>query len=236
MRQPLQTMRLFGILILGVCCTRAEAAPARYPVMAPLAQYSMPDRAAEIALARSAAPVEIARHAQVLVLGKHGYEKAVAGHDGFTCLVVRSWDLRFNDPEFWNPKIRSPQCFNAAAARSVLPRYLERTRWVLAGDSIANMRARSRTKRSARGSGKPAPGSMCYMMSEGGYLNDIVRGPWRPHVMIYVAGMPAAKWGANLAGSPVFADSTSYKPTTIFMVAVPRWSNGVSATGQTPGD
>ncbi len=236
MRQPLQAMRLMGALILGVSCATVEAAPARYPDMAPVARYRMPDRAAEVALARSAAPAAISRRAQVLVLGRHGYQTAVAGHNGFTCLVIRSWDLRFNDPEFWNPKIRSPQCFNAAAARSVLPRYLERTRWVLAGDSIASMRARSRTERTVRGSGKPAPGSMCYMMSEGGYLNDIVRGPWRPHVMMYVADMPAAKWGANLAGSPVFADSTSYEPITIFMVVVPRWSNGASAGGKTPGD
>ena len=31
---------------------------------------------------------------------------------------------------------------------------------------------------------------MRHMMSAGGYLNDIVRGPWRPHVMIGIADTP----------------------------------------------
>jgi hypothetical protein len=37
-----------------------------------------------------------------------------------------------NDPDFWNPKFRAPICFNPAAARTVLPAYLERTKWALA--------------------------------------------------------------------------------------------------------
>ena len=76
---------------------------------------------------------------------------------------------------------------------------------------------------------------MRHMMSAGGYLNDIVRGPWRPHVMIGIADTPAARWRANLAGSAVFADSTRYKPIALFRVVMPRWSNGVPAGGKPPG-
>jgi len=44
-----------------------------YSNMAPLHQYLMPDRQAEISLARSAAPAAISDHATVLVLARHGY-------------------------------------------------------------------------------------------------------------------------------------------------------------------
>ena len=219
----------FGLLILLAASTSSIASAATYPAMAPLAQYDTVSQAAEIALARSAAPASISNSARILVLGKHGYETAAKGGrgdkggNGFVCLVERSWDLNFNDPEFWNPKIRSPQCFNAAGARSILPRYLERTRWVLAGESIAEMRAHA-------ASGKqrlvPAPGSVCYMMSKQGYLNDSVAGPWHPHVMFFGLHAKPAAWGANLPGSPVMADDTSYSPTTIFMVVVQKWSDG----------
>jgi hypothetical protein len=49
------------------------------PNMAPVDQYLMGDREAEIALARSAAPESISRDAEILVLGRHGYETAVKG-------------------------------------------------------------------------------------------------------------------------------------------------------------
>lgn len=211
-----------GLLVFCAMATLPAASAAAYPSMAPIAQYDIPDQAAEIALARSAAPAAISGGAQILVLGKRGYESAVKGGNGFVCLVGRSWDQAFDNPEFWNPKIRSPECFNAAGARSILPRYLERTRWVLAGDSVVEMRARAASgKRLA-----PDPGSLCYMMSKQGYLNDSVAGPWHPHVMFFGLDTKPAEWGANLPGSPVRADSTSYSPVTIFMVIVQKWSDG----------
>jgi hypothetical protein len=77
----------------------------------------MTDQGAEIALARSAAPESISRDAEVLVLGRHGFDAAVKGKNGFGCIVERSW-ASAPDPDFWNPKVRTPICFNAAAARS----------------------------------------------------------------------------------------------------------------------
>ena len=91
-----------------------------YPSMAPLDQYLMPDREAEIALARSAAPDSISGEAEVLVLGKAGYETAVQGKNGFVCLVERSWTAGINAPEFWNPKLRGPLCLESAGG-AVLP-------------------------------------------------------------------------------------------------------------------
>src|SRR5262249_21618343 len=103
-----------------------------YPAMAPIEQYRM-TRADEIALAKSAAPASLAEHAEVLILGEHGYELAVKGTNGFVCLVGRSFAMAFDNPEFWNPKIRSALCVNQAFARSVTLLYLTRTEWVLAG-------------------------------------------------------------------------------------------------------
>lgn len=228
-------MRQLGMIVLCVATTVASAGAAVYPRMAPIRQYEAASRAEEIALARSAAPASISDHAQILSLGKHGYETAVAGQNGFVCLVARSWDVGFDNPEFWNPKIRAPECFNAAGARSVLPHYLERTRWVLAGRSVAAMRALA-TAAAAAGKGmKPDPGSICYMMSRRGYLNDAVAGPWHPHVMTFALGVKPAAWGANLAGSPMAADDTNYEPVTIFMVIVPAWSDGSVKSHGTAG-
>jgi hypothetical protein len=215
-----------GTVIFWIGSTLASAAPSLYPRMAPIDQYRIANRAQEITLARSAAPHSVSDHAQVLVLGEHGYETAVAGHNGFVCLVVRSWDQGFQDPEFWNPKIRSPECFNPPAVRSVLPRYLQRTKWVLAGESTAQMRARIRAASAAGKLVDPAPGALCYMMSQDGYLGDRVAGPWYPHVMFFENTTAAALWGANLPGTLVAANSTSYRGITFFMVIVPRWSNG----------
>ena len=71
-----------------VCQTMANQAMAqdattRYPKMAPVDQYFMANRGAEIALARSAAPESIARDAEVQVLGRHGFETAVKRQERF---------------------------------------------------------------------------------------------------------------------------------------------------------
>lgn len=78
-----------------------------YAKMAPVDQYLMADRAAEIALARSAAPESISHDAEVQVLGRHGFETAVKGTNGFVCIVGRSWTSAA-DADFWNPKVRVP--------------------------------------------------------------------------------------------------------------------------------
>src|SRR5262249_14881353 len=117
----------------------AQDTKAPYPKMAPLDQYLMEDRSSEIALARSAAPESISRDAEVLVLGRHGYETAIRGKNGFVCMVERSWTAPIDDPNFWNPKLRAPICFNAAAARSYLPRTIKKTDLILAGRTKAQM-------------------------------------------------------------------------------------------------
>ncbi len=205
---------------------RAQAQQGPYPAMAPLAQYLMPPRA-EIALARSAAPASIADGATVMVLGSHGYSTAVHGNNGFVCYVERSWAHDTDHPEFWNPKMRAPNCFNAAAAHSVMPIYLLKTRLVLSGKSQA---AIAQTISAELNDGAlPAlePGAMCYMMSKQQYLNDEDH-HWYPHLMFYAKGDVAKSWGANLHGSPVIAAMDPQNRLTTFMIVVSRWSDGTS--------
>jgi hypothetical protein len=123
---------------------REQDAKTPYPTMAPIEQYLIADRNAEIALARSAAPESISRDAEVLVLGRHGYETAVKGKNGFVCIVERGWTAGIDDPDFWNPKLRGPLCLNPAAARTYLPLTIKKTELVLAGQSKAQMSTASK--------------------------------------------------------------------------------------------
>jgi hypothetical protein len=211
---------------VGSACA-GDAKPA-YPAMAPVEQYRVANASDEIALSRSAAPTSISGNASVLTLGDHGYETALKGKNGFVCLVQRSWAAGFDDAEFWNPKLRAPICFNPAAARTVLPAYLERTGWVIAGVSKADMIKRISAGPAANRTATPEPGAVAFMMSKQGYLGDLA-GHWHPHLMFFVAHTDGANWGADLHGSPVFAARGDLEPITTFFVLVPTWSDGTSA-------
>lgn len=205
----------------------AHAGTAAYPAMAPLAQYRIANAADETALARSAAPASISHDATVLVLGQRGYETAAKGTNGFTCIVERAWANEFADAEFWNPKVRAPICFNAASARSVLPTYLKRTEWLLAGATKEQMLARTKAALASKEITPPEPGAMCYMMSKDGYLNDR-GGHWHPHLMFFEPRATLAAWGAGAKGSPVEGATGGIEPFTTFFVKVASWSDGTS--------
>ena len=112
---------LQAVLPGAACVAEAQAEKAPYPAMASVDRYLAPDQNSEIALARSAAPPSISGAAEVMVLGRKGYTTAVKGSNGFLCLVERSWADATDEPEFWNPKMRAPNCFNPAAARTFVP-------------------------------------------------------------------------------------------------------------------
>jgi hypothetical protein len=214
--------------------TWAQDAKTQYPSMAPLDQYLMADRNAEIALSRSAAPPSISTDATVLVFEKSGYQTAVEGKNGFTCLVERAWMSPFDSPEFWNPKMRGPICYNPAAVRTILPYTINRTRLVLTGISKAQIRENITAAIAKNGLPMPEAGAMSYMLSKAGNLGDSV-GNWRPHLMFHVPKTDDANWGADLAGSPVLFND-QYRdvpePETIFMVPVFQWSDGTVAPRQ----
>jgi hypothetical protein len=220
-----------GLTLTLISHNRNEGRSTAYPSMASIEQYLMPDRNTEIALARSAAPESISGNAKVLVLGWRGYETAIAGKNGFVCMVERSWASPFNSTEFWNPKVRVPMCFNPAAARSILPLSINRTELVLAGMSKAQMIDSIKAGFDSKTLPLPEPGAMCYMMSRAGYLNDAL-GHFVPHLMFYFPLTDKSSWGADLPDSPVtlnpqFRDGP--EPITEFVIPVGKWSDGAAA-------
>ncbi|MGA2189586.1 MAG: hypothetical protein ABSH33_13725 [Steroidobacteraceae bacterium] len=210
----------------GPAC--ADAAKPAYPAMAPVEQYRVASASEEVALSRSAAPTSISGDASILTLGAHGYETAQKGRNGFVCLVQRSWAAGFDDAEFWNPKLRAPICFNPAAARTVLPAYLERTEWAIGGVSKAEMINRTGAELAANRIATPEPGAVAFMMSKQGYLGDVA-GHWHPHLMFFFAHTDVADWGADLPGSPVSAARSDLERITTYFVLVPTWSDGTPA-------
>ena len=191
------------LVLLGLAASGGAAQPQKptpYPAMAPVEQYRIADAKDEIALARSAAPASISGNAEVLVLGKQGYETAVKGTNGF-----------------------------APAVRSVLPQYLQRTRWVLTG--LDQPQLIEKTRAALTGHPLPAPeaGSISFMLSKQGYLGDKAGGPWQPHVMFFLAHGQAASWGAGLQASPILGSDNSELEFTVLVIPVARWSDGSPA-------
>ena len=228
------SVALIFALILGLVGkeqVQAQAPKTAYPSMAPLDQYLMPDRDAEIALARSAAPVAISAEAKILVLGRKGYETAVEGKNGFVCAVERGWmSPAENSPEFWNPKIRGPICFNPPAARSVLPITYKRTEMALAGRTKAEIIAGNKAAYEKGELPPLEPGAMSYMLSKEAYLTD--HGDHNlAHLMFYTPPLDSATWGADLPKSPVMVvpQFRGAQPIDVFIVSVGRWSDGAAA-------
>lgn len=215
------------VVLATACQAVAQEATAHYPIMAPIDQYLMTDQSAEIALARSAAPESISRDAEVLVLERHGFQTAVKGKNGFVCIVERSWTSA-PDRDFWNPKVRTPICYNAAAAHSLLLRNIKRTDLILAGRTKAQTDEAIVTAVDKKELPAMEPGAMCYMMSKQGYGGDSIP-HWPSHVMFFYSQTDPAIWGANLPGSPILAMSDDHEHLTEFAVGVQRWSDGTEA-------
>jgi len=213
-----------AFLIVLAAAPQANNTP--YPRMAPLEQYLM-EESAEIALARSAAPSSISQDAAVMVLKKVGYKTVVPGKNGFVCMVQRSWTAGSDDPDFWNPKLRAPICFNAPAARSYLQLIIKKTELICGGRSKEQMFRAISAAIDRKELPHMETGAMCYMMSKQGYLNDR-DGHWHPHLMFFVEPTDPAAWGAGLAGSPIIGAEDSEDRLTIFMVPVRKWSDGTS--------
>ncbi len=202
---------------------------ATYPAMAPLDQYLMGDRDAEIAMARSAAPDAISRDATVLVLTEHGYVTAVEGKNGFVCVVERAWMSPEDSPDFWNPKMRGPLCFNPPAARSILPATMERTKLAIAGKSKSEIIAANKQAYDSKQLPRLEPGSMSYMMSKLAYLT--ANGGNLAHVMIYTPHADPATWGDGVPNSPLMLNPQfkGAEPIDVWVISVGKWSDGTPA-------
>jgi hypothetical protein len=213
---------------------QAQAAKTPYPAMAPLDQYLMPDRNAEIALARTAAPSSISQDATVVVLTSHGFETGAEGKNGFVCIVERAWTSPFKSGEFWNPKNRSPICYNPQAARTVLPFTYMRTKLALAGKPKDDIKEAMNAVVEKKELPALEPGAMCYMLSKQGYLTDKAAthdgAHTLAHMMFYTPPINPADWGANMDNSPIGGGPTGDpEPFNIFIMLTGAWSDGSSA-------
>jgi hypothetical protein len=186
----------------------------------------------EIVLARSAAPASVSKHAAVMVLTAHGYITAAKGSNGFVCIVTRSWDntASVESGRFWDPKTKVPYCVNAAGAGSMLAEYLQKSQWVLAGASQAEIGKRVEAARSMDKMSTAAAGAMCYMMSKQSWGVAGRPGAWRPHLMFFFPKSAAPNWGDNMDGTPVVSGPAD-ADMTMYSILVPIWSDGSPAPG-----
>jgi hypothetical protein len=197
-----------------------------------LTKFVDADRAAEVALARTAAPKHVSDSAAVLFLTPTGYVEAAKGSNGFTCAVIREFAMPYTDPAKWNPRVRAPHCFNAAATASVLQQFVEVSRWVLTG--VAHTEVVSRSDRAFRSKSfqMPATGAMAYMLSPAQYLADD-HPHWMPHMMFYYerSSQPASRFGGAGMDAPVIDASQGEPayPITTILIPVRQWSDGSSA-------
>lgn len=232
----MHTVRISALVIGGVALLGALGGPAQAkaqqaatgaPVWGSIDRYLMADRDAEIALARSAAPSSIADRAEILVLGPHGFQTAVAGTNGFVCLVGRSWAAAA-DADYGNPTVRVPMCVNAPAARSYLPRVTRITDLAIAGYSVNQVSAAMGVAVARHELPPMEDGAMCYMMSKLGYGGP-ANPHWPSHMMFFYSNVDPASWGANQQGSPIIAVADSLEQLTQFVIPVDRWSDGTPA-------
>ena len=229
-------LALFALALALGAAPQAQSQDSKtpYPSMAPLDQYLMPDRNAEIALARTAAPSSISRDATVMVLTSHGFETGSEGKNGFVCIVERAWTSPFKSVEFWNPKNRSPICYNPQAARTVLPFTYMRTNLAVAGKSKDEIKEAMNAVVEKKELPALEPGAMCYMLSKQGYLTD--KGATHDgahtlaHMMFYTPRINPADWGANMDNSPIGGGPAGGpEPFNIFIMPTGAWSDGSPA-------
>ena len=231
-RSTVEPNALHGfLLLLGLAVgwqARAQDATTPYSSMAPLEQYLIADRNAEIAMAQSAAPESISHHAEVLVLSRKGYETAVKGKNGFVCLVQRAWMSPIDDPEFWNPRERAPICLNAPAVRSFLPRIIRKTDLALSGRTKAQIFEEIAAAVDKKELPAPEPNSMSYMMSRQTHSDQ--NGNWHPHLMLFLPQTEPLAWGAGLPGTQIFGFQDTVEHLTVILITVGQWSDGMAAS------
>lgn len=227
-------MKIIGnavVLILWLASQgTAQSGKTAYPAMAPLSRYLMP-RDAEISLARSAAPKSVSNDAEILLLTESGFQTAVKGTNGFICMVARSWSADYDDPDFWNPKLLAPICYNALAAKSQVPATIKRTQAAMAGGSQAQIRAAIAAAIKNGELHTAEPGSMAYMLSKQQYLNHR-SGHWRPHLMFFTPETDPKSWGAGLQDSPILGIKYPEEHLTVFLIPVGRWSDGTPSLSE----
>jgi hypothetical protein len=181
----------------------------------------------EIALARSAAPAAVSDSARVLVLTERGFEVAVPGTTGVTCLVNRSW-----------PESLEPECFDAEASLTLLPveRYRTEERQKGRPNDVIEREVNDRL---ADGRFRlPRRPALVYMLSAAQQLisdeGDKV-GKWYPHLMLGVPYLTNADLGLpEKMDMRVGMVSDAGKPWATLVIPVRSFIEPAVAPGRSP--
>jgi hypothetical protein len=151
----------------------------------------------EMAAALTAGPPAVAEGAGIYLLGESGFRLARPSHNGFHCLVERSWPGAFE-----------PQCFDAEGSETLLQARLLAAELRMKGEP---RQAIERALGDAYASGRlrpPRRAGINYMLSPENRVPVDDEGtirPYRPHVMIYAPFLTNADFGVDPAGrSPGF--------------------------------
>ncbi|HKG94453.1 MAG TPA: hypothetical protein VKA84_21245 [Gemmatimonadaceae bacterium] len=205
-------------LAIAPLCAAQEAA--RRPVTA------LMDEKREIELALSAAPPEVSRGADVYVLRRGGHVRVREGTTGVACLVARD-----------HPESIVPICYDAEAARAVLPVELREQALRDAGRSEDEVR---REIEAGYGRGEfrpPRRAAMSYMMSPEQVLYSSPTGrrvgAWHPHIMIYVpyaTNADLALPGPQAYGEMFVVEEGT--PRAHFIVKVREWAKPAPAAAR----
>lgn len=169
----------------------------------------------EIALARSAAPVSVSRDATIWLLKDGTFKPAVEGTNDNHCLTMRSY-----------PKSVEPICYDAEAARTILP--LEIMRFELRSEGLpwSEIDARVEAAIESGDLSVPERPAMSYMLSSAQdlYAPDGRHvGAWKPHIMIYMPGMADADIGMGAGPSAFIQFAEPGTPVAHLIVVVPEF-------------
>lgn len=210
----------------GAAAPAMPSAGATYP---PLRDYLMA-RDAEIALARSAAPDAVSAHATIKILTAKGFEVAVAGENGFVCMVMRGWSApTFTPAPFrdfvYDAALRAPICFDPVASRTVLPLQELRTALGMQGNDPDAITRGVVTAYATGKLPKMDQVAFAYMWSAHQNLGPGI-GAFHPHVMVYAPYYDNAMLGGNAfgGGAPFVSDDAG---TPFAVVVIPV--HGVAA-------
>jgi len=209
------------LLFLTVSFTQGQTETAKYP---PLTEYLMPHDA-EVALARSAAPATISARATIKVLTTSGFQVAQAGDNGFVCIVLRGWSAPTYTPTMvvdliYDPTVRAPICFNAVAAKTVMPYYELRHKLGMEGKAVAQIREAVQAAYAKGELPKREEVSFAYMWSADQNLGPGV-GHWHPHMMVFAPYQENAMLGGNSFASPLpYVSDDAGTPFAVVVIPV----------------
>jgi hypothetical protein len=166
----------------------------------------------EISLARSAAPAGVSDSATIYLLTDRGYEVALRGSNGVSCIVSRSWAASVE-----------PVCYDQEAAETIMRMELRRVELLHQGvskDSVERDIALGLTAGRFRLPRRPA---MSYMMSSAQQLiSDDGRpvGRWQPHLMIYYPFLTGRDIGAASPDPTAVMVVDEGQPSSQMMIVV----------------